>query len=194
MKKNHFKSILGKQKGQSLVELAVTISLLITLLIGVVDMGMAMYTWITIRDAAQEGAVYGSIYHSKPTTSGTPAYVINVQQIKQLTVDSMYQILAKDPSLCANYNCIHMEICLDANLNDGINPVCTDDENMPDESTASSAYNYPLSVCANGVNYILVDVTYNYQMITPFLSTLFGRNYIPIHAQVINTIVYPLCD
>ena len=53
------------ERGQSMVELALTITLLMTLLAGTVDLGRAFFTWLALRDAAQEGASYGSIYPSR---------------------------------------------------------------------------------------------------------------------------------
>ncbi len=50
-----------KEGGQSTVELAISITLLMTLLAGTVEFGRALYTWLAMRDAAQEGAYYGSI-------------------------------------------------------------------------------------------------------------------------------------
>jgi TadE-like protein len=50
-----------KEGGQSTVELALAIVLLMTLLAGTVELGQALFTWIAMRDAAQEGAYYGSI-------------------------------------------------------------------------------------------------------------------------------------
>ena len=49
------------QNGQSMVELAVSLVFLLTLIAGVVDLGRAFFTHIALRDAAQEGALYGSI-------------------------------------------------------------------------------------------------------------------------------------
>ena len=54
-----------KERGQSMVELALTITLLMVLLAGTVDLGRAFFTWLALRDAAQEGASYGSIYPSR---------------------------------------------------------------------------------------------------------------------------------
>lgn len=51
----------GRTRGQGLVEFAVGISLLLILLAGVLDLGRAYFTYISLRDAAQEGALYGSI-------------------------------------------------------------------------------------------------------------------------------------
>jgi Flp pilus assembly protein TadG len=50
-----------KERGQSMVELALTITLLLILLAGTIDLGRALFTWLEMRDAAQEGASYGSI-------------------------------------------------------------------------------------------------------------------------------------
>ena len=55
------KNILKREKGQSLVELAITFTMIMFLLSGVVDLGRAFLVVIALRDAAQEGAVYGSL-------------------------------------------------------------------------------------------------------------------------------------
>jgi Flp pilus assembly protein TadG len=47
--------------GQSMTEFALSLVILLTLLAGVVDLGRVFFAYIIIRDAAQEGAVYGSI-------------------------------------------------------------------------------------------------------------------------------------
>lgn len=49
------------EKGQSMVELALTITVLMVLLAGTIDLGHAFFVWLAMRDAAQEGAAYGSI-------------------------------------------------------------------------------------------------------------------------------------
>jgi Flp pilus assembly protein TadG len=49
------------ERGQSMTEFALSLVLLLTLLAGVVDLGRVFFAYIIIRDAAQEGAVYGSI-------------------------------------------------------------------------------------------------------------------------------------
>jgi len=55
------KTDLKSQRGQSLTEFALSLVILVTLLAGVVDLGRVFFAYIIIRDAAQEGAVYGSI-------------------------------------------------------------------------------------------------------------------------------------
>lgn len=49
------------RRGQSLVELALTLTALLILLAGVIDFGVAYFSYIALRDAAEEGAVYGSM-------------------------------------------------------------------------------------------------------------------------------------
>jgi len=49
-----------QEHGQSLVELAVSLPVIIMLLLGTVDFGMAIFSYAILRDAAQEGALYGS--------------------------------------------------------------------------------------------------------------------------------------
>jgi len=48
------------ERGQSLVELALSFTFLMLLVGGAIDLGRAFFTFITLRDAAQEGAIFGS--------------------------------------------------------------------------------------------------------------------------------------
>jgi Flp pilus assembly protein TadG len=49
------------ESGQSLVELAISFTFILLLLAGLTDLGRAFFTFLSLRDAAQEGAVYGSL-------------------------------------------------------------------------------------------------------------------------------------
>src|SRR5512146_688865 len=49
-----------KEKGQSLVEMSIGFTLLLLIVGGIFDLGMMFYSYISLRDTAQEGAVYGS--------------------------------------------------------------------------------------------------------------------------------------
>lgn len=49
-------------RGQSLLEFAVGILILLILFSGLVDVGRAVFMYITYRDAAQEAASFGSVY------------------------------------------------------------------------------------------------------------------------------------
>lgn len=54
------------ERGQSFVELAISIVFLLTLLAAMIDLGWAFYTLISLRDAAQEAAVYGAMCPNYP--------------------------------------------------------------------------------------------------------------------------------
>lgn len=49
-----------KENGQSLVELAVSLIFLMLVLGGIVEFGIALFQFVQLRDAAQEGAIFGS--------------------------------------------------------------------------------------------------------------------------------------
>ena len=68
------------EQGQSMLELAISLVFLLILLAGTADIGRAFFTYITLRDAAQEGAAFASIdptgcdriEHRIRTTSNQP--------------------------------------------------------------------------------------------------------------------------
>jgi TadE-like protein len=49
------------ERGQSLVELALSLSAILLLLTGAVDFSIAYFSYSAMQDAAQEGALYGSV-------------------------------------------------------------------------------------------------------------------------------------
>lgn len=50
------------ERGQSLVELAISLTVIMLLLAGAVDFSIAYFSFSAMQDAAQEGALYGSIH------------------------------------------------------------------------------------------------------------------------------------
>jgi Flp pilus assembly protein TadG len=57
-----------KEDGQSLLEFSVSMVFVLVLLAALVDLGRGLFTYMALRDAAQEGAAYGSI---NPTATST---------------------------------------------------------------------------------------------------------------------------
>ncbi len=51
-----------RQRGQSMVELALVLPLLLLILLGIVDLGRVFNAYIAITNASREGALYGSFY------------------------------------------------------------------------------------------------------------------------------------
>jgi Flp pilus assembly protein TadG len=69
-----------RERGQSFVELAISLVILLLLVGGVVDLGRGFFSFMALRDSVQEGALYGSI---NPTLT---------QEIKNHVLDSSNMI------------------------------------------------------------------------------------------------------
>lgn len=50
----------NRQSGQSLIEFAISLVILLILLAGLIDTGRALFTYLALRESAEEGALYGS--------------------------------------------------------------------------------------------------------------------------------------
>lgn len=79
------KSKRRSEKGQSFVELALTILFLLILFSAMVDLGWAFYTMITLRDAVQEAASYGSICALNKTNDGPNTGLIEQRLLLSVT-------------------------------------------------------------------------------------------------------------
>jgi Flp pilus assembly protein TadG len=53
--------LIKSQRGQSLVELGISLLILLYLLSGAAEFGILFFQYVQLRDAAQEGALYGSM-------------------------------------------------------------------------------------------------------------------------------------
>lgn len=63
VKINHI-SFLKQNNGQALVEMALVLPLLLTLIIGTIEVGRIMGTYMMVGDLARQGARYGILGHS----------------------------------------------------------------------------------------------------------------------------------
>ena len=87
---------LKSEHGQSLVELAISILILVYLLAGAVEFGLAFFQYVQLRDAAQEGALYGSM--NPPTSAGDTAKITAIQNRARAASDRPIDLIA-DPSI-----------------------------------------------------------------------------------------------
>lgn len=153
------------ESGQSLVELALSMVLLLTLLAGLVDLGRAFFTYIALRDAAQEGASYASVAESDVlNTSGeVAAYCSSIETRARATSSNPVDLTMSDVTV--------------ETLINGTN------------CTSLSAAN----VCMGGA--VSVRVSYDSFPITmPMMGTIIGSQTIPLSAVVIDTILTPACQ
>jgi len=88
------------ERGQSLVELAISITVIAMLLAGAAEFGIALFQYIQLRDAAQEGALYGSIYPADTTGIRNRVRYVSLTPIDlsstSLVPDANIIITAKD--------------------------------------------------------------------------------------------------
>jgi len=148
-------------KGQSLVEFALAATMMIFLLLATIDFGLAFFSWITLRDAAQEGATYGSIY--PPSISSTNSSNTGNAEIN--SVKSRVRGAATTPVNMSSLPLEKINILL---LN-------------PDGTTTGA-------IACPGYG-IQVTVIYDYHVITPMISTFINSPTIPVTATVTNTIL-----
>jgi hypothetical protein len=173
------------ERGQSLVELAISLTVMLLLLSGAVTFGMALFSYVAVRDAAGEGALYGSI---KP-------YLDNNANGKY---DSGEPVNGAD--ICARVK---------AASNRPINMTgfsCTTGVYVPGGGghntgnaidVSAVAGNAAGSPCENGSgggdpNGILVTVDYDQGVFMPYIGAITGQN-IHLRAQVTDTILEPRC-
>jgi Flp pilus assembly protein TadG len=69
---------LKHERGQSLVELGISLLILLYLLAGAAEFGVLFFQFVQLRDAAQEGALYGSI--NPPLNSTDTAKIDAIKQ------------------------------------------------------------------------------------------------------------------
>lgn len=128
------------ERGQSLVELTFMTMVLIWLLLGILDLGRAYFTLIALRDAAGEGAYYGSIFPTWETSSDN-ADPNNVTS----------RVRNSAPS---------------GGLIDWSSATITVTNTTPSPG-----------------NLITVSITYNYEVLTPFIGTIVGSQTLPLTAS-----------
>ena len=87
---------LQNERGQSLVELAISILILVYLLAGAVEFGLAFFQYVQLRDAAQEGALYGSM--NPPVSASDTTKITAIQNRAKAASDRPIDLIA-NPSV-----------------------------------------------------------------------------------------------
>ena len=60
------------ERGQSLLEFAAVVPIFLLVVMGVIDFGVGLKSWIQVTNAAREAARYGAIHCSAGDIDGTP--------------------------------------------------------------------------------------------------------------------------
>ena len=148
-----------QEKGQSLVEFSMSVVFIMTLLVGVADLGRAFFTFLSIRDAAQEGAVYGAV---------CPWNVSKIEN--RIRTTSVTPVDMSDAS--------HVSIACEYEYRD-------QSGNLQTANCGTSVANvYPKAGQA-----IKLSVTFdNFTVTTPLAGSLLGQT-LTLRAEVIDTIL-----
>jgi len=177
-----------KERGQAIVELSMSLVMMLTLLAGAVDFGRAFFTWITLRDAAQEGASYASVvrktYLQADDVSG---FCQDITDRVQITTTDLSGGVASNP--------INLQALADAGevfvhttiISKTVYTDTIDIEYIPCIDATQA------DICHG--NDIKVEVRYDSFPVTmPFLGSIIGSQQIPLRAVVLDTILTPACN
>jgi Flp pilus assembly protein TadG len=116
-KHDHHKK--GQFHGQSLIELALLLPLIIVLVISAIELGRLFYTHTVITNAAREGAYYLSI-HPTDYDSGTGAAPKTLQAAQREASNSGIGNITTTvtPLNCCTLGSYSVRVTVDTNVND----------------------------------------------------------------------------
>ncbi len=174
------------ERGQSLVELALSLTVMLLLLSGAVTFGMALFSYVAIRDAAGEGALFGSISPYVDGSNGyTPAdgqYQVG-EDLNWQAICNRVKAASNSPIDMSGFNC----------SNDGL---YTHPQNNIDVFATQGAGTFcegNTPVNSSNANGIRVTVDYFYPIMMPFIGGIIQSQDIHLRATVTNTILEPRC-
>jgi hypothetical protein len=167
IERTHSINLPISERGQSLVEFAVSAIVILLLLVGIADFGRAFFTYLTMRDAAQEGAVYASV---------CPIHLSGIEN--RIRSASTRPVDLSDAQI--SFECRYL---YDADGNGTLEP----DEGTDCHDQYSPAPDY-LPVPGHLVR---IRVIYpNFVVTTPLLGSIIGQN-LTLSAEVMDTILLP---
>ncbi len=148
------------ERGQSLVELALTLPLLLIILFGTIDLGRLFFAYVTITNASREGARYG-----------------------MTSMDSAVQAALQDPNPATKLQSIFREnTVIESPGVLGSATVVTDCAPLNLSQPYSPAY----CMSAQNGDRVRVTVTYTFQFVTLYL---FGLRDMPLTSDTVMVIV-----
>jgi Flp pilus assembly protein TadG len=156
-----------KERGQSLVELGISLLILLLLLSGAAEFGVLFFQYVQLRDAAQEGALYGSM--NPYIDSGSPGngqFDIG-ESVNQAGIETRAREASSSPidlSTAAGL------VTVKATSADGSNMFCE----------------------GHGIK---VTVEFKHKVFMPFMADILNltNREIPLTASVTDTILTPIC-
>ena len=158
--------------GQSLVELAISLTVMLLLLVGAVTFGMAFFSYVAMRDAAQEGALYGSFNpYVDSNSNGVYDMSPSPEPVNLAGIRARIRATSTSP----------VDFSDTARVPDGY-------------ITAVAVTGVACEGNTSGVaNAIRVSVEYDFPIFMPFVGAIIGSQNIHMTATVTDTILEPRC-
>jgi len=157
--------LIRDESGQSLVEFAISLVLLLLLVAVIMDAARALFTYLSMRDAAQEGALFASAY---------PPYDPDNPSVPDASLEDDIR-----ERVCDSSN-IMSALCDNSSVNISISP------------TVSGVY--CLGSSGSEANGIKVRIDYpSFPLTMPLVGAIIGSQTVAISAEVIDTILAPKC-
>ena len=171
-----------RQRAQSLVEFALTSTILLLLAMGLIDLSRAFYYSVALQGAAREGARHGAWFN----TAARANLYLDDSDVMQATRQALYGAGFTDPQI----NFVGQAGCLiptDSNaVNDKPYPaaaypatpqtvnvyICYTQPNSGPQSGTLASHPPDNSWRLGDIN---VSILMNFQLITPFIQGIFGN-------------------
>ena len=177
MKKKHRLPPLDKtERAQSLVEMAISLIVILTLLAGAVDLGIALFSYVALRDAAQEGALYASVSGSDGTNLNCTAIEDRVRSTSSNPVAFILPDGSNNPR-------VNINIC-------SISADTDPDYKCPNHCNTDT----PPCEGSEDLAMVRVEVHYDYPLSMPIIPGILGTDKIPLSASVTDAILNPFCQ
>lgn len=164
-------SLSKRDQGQSMTEFAIILIILMILLAGIVDIGRSFFAYIIIRDAVQDGAIYGAVHADDP----------NIQALIETRVKQVFL----DPNNPSNSpidpDSLNVESAIIGDACAGTHQDHTDEDKDGNTSEYVS-------------NAIQVKAEFQLPVTMPFLGGLINAQQIKMSTKITNTIMTPICQ
>ncbi|TMD11538.1 MAG: pilus assembly protein [Chloroflexi bacterium] len=170
-----------RQRGQSLVEFAISSMVLLLLAMGLIDLSRAFYYSVSLQGAAREGARHGAWFN----TAARENNFLDDADVLRAVSDSLYGAGFKDPQI----HLMQQAGCLSPTDGNGVSnkpypasafPATSQNVNVyicytdPNGNSRGSIINHPTdnSMWLGDIN---VSLLMRFQLITPLIQGLFGQ-------------------
>ena len=171
----------GRQRGQSLVEFAISSMVLLLLAMGLIDLSRAFYYSVSLQGAAREGARHGAWFN----TAARENKFLDDADVLTAVKDALYGAGFQDSQI----NLVTTNGCLSPTDGNGVNNKPYPTAAYP--ATLQSINVYICYTSPSGLTYgtmpshptdnsfwlgdINVSLLMNFQLITPLIQGLFGN-------------------